>query len=326
MTCSTDYKAQRGPSVSCKRSPTQRLLLITAALTSSRHFTAEDKTPRPINGRSLGHTEGPRGRQGGPKAKPKTRASALRQAGVGCREGAARWGAGLRAAARRAGAGAGRQRGRGFQAAEGGGPSAARRGASLPAEHVLLSSPAHPAGGGGAAGPVLPVRGGWVDAARSSRGAHRRRLLLPGCSLRPERQAAQPQEAGLHPGPPPSPHPAAAPAGNGGGGGRGAGERCACPAPPSAGTAPLLVGGRLQPRNLFLLSSPACPAAAAVSGTRRYQRRAPRCMPPSSLSEEKEGEEKQQWTRRGRSLPPPTEEIPQNHAGFPEKEYGQEGV
>lgn len=145
----------------------------------------------------------------------------------------------------------------------------ARRGASLPAEHVLLSSPADPAAGGGAAGPLLPVRGGRVDAARSCRRADRRRLLLPCCSLRPERQAAQPQEAGLHPEPPPSPHPAAAPVGNGGGGGgRGAGERCACPAPPSAGTAPLLVGGRLQPRKLFLLSSPACPAAAAVSGIR----------------------------------------------------------
>lgn len=117
------------------------------------------------------------------------------------------------------------QQGRGFRLRKA--EARERRGASLPAEHVLLSSPADPAaGGGGAAGPIVPVRGSRVDATRSSRRTdRRRRLLLPGCSLRPERQAAQPQEAELDPEPPPSPHPAAvAVVTGGGGGGRGAGR------------------------------------------------------------------------------------------------------
>lgn len=129
------------------------------------------------------------------------------------------------------------------------------RGVSIPEEQVLLSPPEHSAGGG-AAGSVLPVRGGRVDTAPSFRRAGRRQLLLPGCSLHPEGQAAQQEEATLSPDPQLSHHPCGCPSEKRRR--RQSGERCICPALPSVGTGRLLARGRIQSRKLFLPSLPCC--------------------------------------------------------------------
>lgn len=107
---------------------------------------------------------------------------------------------------------------------------------SLPAERVLLSSPADPAGG--APGSVLPVRGGGEGAARSSRSAG------GCCCCRP---TGQPQAAQSH-----RRLPILRPS-------RREGTRDGLP---GRGRARVLGGERLQPRKLLLLPCPACPAAA----------------------------------------------------------------
>lgn len=116
------------------------------------------------------------------------------------------------------------------------GVSGCERGSSLPAERVLLSSPADPAGG--APGSVLPVRGSGEGAARSSRSAG------GCCCCRP---TGQPQAAQSH-----RRLPILRPS-------RREGARDGLP---GRGRARVLGGERLQPRKLLLLPCPACPAAA----------------------------------------------------------------